>query len=136
MKTFIGISALLAALALPALAFTPGGISGTVQDASGRPAPNVSVAFFRLPLHNVDSAVATVSTDRSGFFSKLVLQPGRYMVTVATGRNLSACAVHDIFDNAVTHVKMTLHDTADCKGARLHAALVNPSIGSSYYLIH
>jgi len=52
MKTFIGMFALLAVLALaglmhPAPAFTSGGISGTILDASGHPVQGAPVSIFR-----------------------------------------------------------------------------------------
>jgi hypothetical protein len=136
MKTLIGIFALLAVMALPAVANAPGGISGTILAPDGQSVANAPVAFFRLPLHNVDAAVATVNTDRNGFFTKVALQPGRYMVAVAVRGNLSACQVEDIYDDAMTRVKMTLQNTTACRGARLHSAMVNPAIGASFYLVH
>jgi 5-hydroxyisourate hydrolase-like protein (transthyretin family) len=136
MKTFIGMVALLAALALPASAFTSGGISGTVLDVDGHPVQGAPVSIFRLPLHRVDQAVATVQTNKDGFFVKLPLDPGRYMVTVAVTGNLAACEVHDVFNDTMTPVKMTLARLAACKGARLHTAMVNRAIGSSFYLVH
>jgi hypothetical protein len=136
MKTFIGIFALLAAMVLPASAFTSGGISGTILDVNGRPVEGAPVAIFRLPLHQVDQAVAIVQTNKNGFFAKLPLENGRYMVTVAMRGNLAACQVEDVFNDTVTPVKMTLQQTTACKGARLHTAMVNPAIGPSFYLVH
>jgi Carboxypeptidase regulatory-like domain len=141
MKTFIGISALLLALVfapmvLPASAFTSGGISGTILDGNGHPVEGAPVSIFRLPLHRVDRAVATVQTNKNGFFAKLPLEPGRYMVTVAVGGNLAACEVQDVFNDTMTPVKMNLQEMAACKGARLHTAMVNSAIGSSFYLMH
>ncbi|HTV93543.1 MAG TPA: carboxypeptidase-like regulatory domain-containing protein [Verrucomicrobiae bacterium] len=142
MKTFIGMFALLAMLVLaglvmhPASAFTSGGLSGTILDASGHPVQGAPVSIFRLPLHRVDRAVATVQTNKNGFFAKLPLEPGRYMLTVAVSGNLAACQVHDVFNDTMTPVKMRLEQMAACKGARLHTAMVNSAIGSSFYLVH
>lgn len=136
MKTFIGMLALLAAMALPASAFASGGINGRIVDQYGHPVQGAPVAIFRLPLHHVDQAVATVMTNKNGFFAKLPLDTGRYMVTVAVSGNLAACEVHDVFNDTMTAVKMTLQHTSACKGARLHTAMVNSAIGSSFYLVH
>lgn len=136
MKTFIGIVALLAAMALPATAFTSGGISGRILDADGHPVEGAPVSIFRLPLHRVDRALATVQTNKNGFFVKLPLDPGRYMITVAVTGNLAACEVRDVFNDTMTPVNMTLAQLAACKGARLHTAMVNRAIGSSFYLVH
>jgi len=58
------------------------------------------------------------------------------MVTVAVSGNLAACQVHDVFNGTMTAVKLTLREMAACKGARLHTAMVNSAIGSSFYLVH
>jgi hypothetical protein len=141
MKTLIGSFAALAAmivvgLVLPASAFSSGGISGTILNVNGQPVQGAPVAIFRLPLHNVDAAVATVQTNKDGFFAKQPLENGRYLVAVAVQGNLAACEVDDVFNDTMTPVKLMLQHTTACKGARLHSALVNPAIGPSFYLVH
>jgi hypothetical protein len=136
MKRLIGILALLALTALPAVAFAPSGIDGRVVDGSGQPVPGTTVAIFRLPLHQVDRAVATVKTDNNGYFVHLALDPGRYMVMATNGTYANDCAIHDVFNDNVTRVRMRLHPGTECRGARMHTALVNGNLTADLYVVH
>ncbi len=137
MRQLLGILSLLVATAIPvAAANGTGGFIGHVYDANGRPLNGAQVAFFRLPLHYVDSAVATVTTDGQGYYSKLALQPGRYMVAVATSHRAGDCRVDDVFDNGVTRENLRVHPGTECSGPRLHTSMVNPAITGDYTLVH
>ena len=137
MKTIIGFMAVLALTALPAFAITgSAGVAGHVLDPDGIPVANVQVAIFRLPLHQVDSAVATVKTDAKGYFVKLPLQPGRYMLDVAVPGTTSACGVHELVDETVTNVTLRLHANAGCMPVHIHASMVNGDLTSDVWIIH
>jgi hypothetical protein len=137
MKTILGFLAVLALMMLPAYAITgDAGVAGHVIAPDGQPVANANVAIFRLPLHNVDKAVATVSTDDKGYFVKLPLQPGRYMIEVAVPGNTAACGVHDLIDETVTHVTMRLAAHSGCSPVRWHSAMVNGDLTSDAYIIH
>lgn len=136
MKRLIGTFVLLASLTLPVCADTPGGISGHVDDAYGHPAAGVPVGFFRMPLHNSDIAVATVTTGRDGFFSDIGLETGRYMVlAMSQGRGFTACAQHDVFTGIITRVRLRLHRGGGCKPARIHSAMVNGDMTADEYIV-
>ena len=137
MKLLIGLLALLAFSPIPVLA-TNGwaGIDGHVVGPDGQPVANATVAIFRLPLHQVDRAVAAVKTNSNGYFLKLALQPGRYMVDVNVPGNVAACAVHDLIDDSVTRVTMRLHAESGCAPVRMHSALVNGSLTGDLYIVH
>jgi hypothetical protein len=137
MKAILGSIALAAMLAVPALAaYSPGGIDGHIVDAGGQPVGGAVVGIFRLPLHRFESAVATVKTNSRGYFSKLPVEPGRYMVMVTNSGYANACAVHDIYNDSVTRVRMTLDAGSTCAGPRMHTALVNGDLTASVYVIH
>lgn len=137
MKTIMGFLAVLALTIVPALAITgDAGVAGHVLAPGGQPVANANVAIFRLPLHQVDKAVATVTTDSNGYFAKLPLQPGRYMLDVAVPGNTSACGVHDLIDESVTHITMRLQAHSGCKPVRMHSSMVNGQLTSDVYIIH
>lgn len=137
MKTIIGFLAVLALTVVPAFAITgDAGVAGHVLAPDGQPVANANVAIFRLPLHQVDKAVATVTTDNNGYFAKLPLQPGRYMLDVAVPGNTAACGVHELIDESVTHVTMRLAAHSGCAPVRIHAAMVNGEVTSDVYIIH
>jgi hypothetical protein len=137
MKTIIGFLGVLALTVLPAFAITgDAGVAGHVVAPDGSPVANANVAIFRLPLHQVDRAVATVSTDNNGYFVKLPLQPGRYMLEVAVPGNTAACGVHDLIDETVTHVTMRLHANSGCAAVRIHSSMVNGNLTSDVYIVH
>jgi len=137
MNKIIGLLAAFALTALPALAISgAAGVAGHVVAPDGRPVANAHVAIFYLPLHQVDKAVATVTTDSSGYFAKEPLQPGRYMLDVTVPGNTSACGVHDLIDDTVTHVTFHLHAHSGCAPVRWHSAMVNGDQTTTAYIIH
>lgn len=137
MKTILGFLAVLALTAMPAFAVTSAaGVSGHIVAPDGRPVPNAQVAIFRLPLHEIDKAVATTSTNANGFFVKIPLQPGRYMIDVAVPGNTSACAVHDLVEDSVTNVTMHLEAHSGCTPVHWHQSMVNGSLTGDVYIVH
>jgi hypothetical protein len=137
MKTILGFLAVLALMAVPALAITgDAGIAGHVFGPDGLPVANASVAVFRLPLHQVDKAVATTTTDSKGYFMKMPLQPGRYMFDVSVPGNTAACAVHDLVDESVTNLTFHLAAHSGCQPVRFHESMVNGNVTSDAWIIH
>ena len=67
-------------LAAVAQSTTDGAISGTVSDVQGAVVPNASVTVRNIGTN----AQQTTTTDASGFFRVLHLQPAAYEVTVTT----------------------------------------------------
>jgi hypothetical protein len=137
MKTILGFLAVLALTVVPAFAITgDAGIAGHVFGPDGTPAANATVAAFRLPLHQVDKAVATTKTDDKGYFMKMPLQPGRYMIDVSLPGNTSACAVHDLVEDAVTNLNFHLAAHSGCAPVRVHESMVNGNLTSDVTIIH
>ncbi|HTX56570.1 MAG TPA: carboxypeptidase-like regulatory domain-containing protein [Candidatus Acidoferrales bacterium] len=137
MKSFIGILALAGMMALPALAVTgTSGVSGRIVDAGGHPVAHAIVGIFRMPLHRIDRAVAAVATDENGYFVKVPLQPGQYMIDVSAGANAEACAVHDLIEDSVEHVTMHVRTGSRCTPVRMHSATVNGNLTSDVYIVH
>jgi hypothetical protein len=135
MKKLVALVALLGFAAVPALAAN-GGISGTLVDEAGRPVAGAPVAIFRMPIRQADTAMATVKTNGRGFFAEIALPPGRYVVSSVASTQSSSCVVDDVFDGAVTRVKLRLGPSSKCSGPRLHSAVVNPALTSDVYVVH
>lgn len=137
MKTILGFLAVLALMVVPAFAITgDGGIAGHVFGPDGQPVANANVGVFRLPLHQVDKAVAVTKTDSKGYFMKMPLQPGRYMFDVSLPGNTSACAVHDVVEDTVTNLAFHLSAHSGCAPVRVHESMVNGNLTSDVYIIH
>ena len=136
MKRIIGLFAFVLLASLPAFAAN-GGIWGRILDDTGKPIPAVPVAVFRMPLHNSELAVSTLTTDRNGYFSHIALTPGRYLVRADINGSAVACSIDDVFDGFNT--RMILHmqpnGTAQCSGPRVHSASINPAMTSDVYII-
>ncbi len=135
MKTLFVAIVALAISALPAFAAN-GGVSGTLLDEAGRPVAGASVAIFRMPISQADMALATVKTDRHGFFSDITLPPGRYLVSSVASAQSSSCVIDDVFDGAVTRFRLRLGPSRLCSGPRLHSAVINPALTADVYIMH
>jgi hypothetical protein len=71
-------ASILTPAALRGQSTTDGAVGGTVYDAAGAVVPNASVV-----VHNVQTnAEVTTTTDSSGFFRVMQLQPGGYDITI------------------------------------------------------
>jgi len=127
--------AVLALTILPAFAANAG-VAGHVIGPGGTPVANAKVAIFRLPLRRVDQAVATLNTDKKGFFVMLPLEPGRYMLDASVPGDLSDCSVHQLVDESVTHVTMRLHARSGCTPLRVHPTMVNGALTADVYIVH
>jgi len=135
MRIVIAAVLALSFATVPALAAN-GGVNGTLLDEAGRPVAGAPVAIFRMPIRQADVAVATVKTDRHGFFAELALPPGRYVVSSVASTHSSSCVIDDVFDGVVTRVKLRLGPSTRCSGPRLHSALINPALTSDVYIVH
>jgi len=137
MRQLCTMLALLIATAMPVLASGgTGGFLGHVYGPDGRPLDGAQVAFFRLPMTNVDRAVAVATTNSKGYYSRMLLQPGRYMVAVATGKNAGDCAVEQAFADGMTRSDLRVHPGTGCRGPKSYASMVNPAITGDYTLVH
>lgn len=136
MKRFVLMTALAAAMALPALADQTGGVSGRVTDLMGHPLANAAVAIYKLPLHQAEAALHTSTTDKTGYFSNITLEPGRYLVTANVQGWTSSCVIDDVFGGNVTRMKISVGvDGQRCSGPRVHSATINPAQTADLYII-
>ncbi len=130
MKTFVAAFVLAALTAVPVLAFTQGGISGHIVDkSSGKALAGVPLEIYRMPIRPGDRAVARLHTNGRGFFVKVPLSTGRYMVAALADGKSFGCVVDDVFQNNVTNFTLGVGgDNTVCTGPRVHAGVVNPNI--------
>lgn len=138
MKALALTLALLAAIALPALAERPAGIVGTIVDLdNGHVLPRAQVQIYRMPIENIAHAAATLTTNPHGFFSTIVLQPGRYLV-VATARGVrSACEISNVYAGVVERIRMAISAKGErCIGRNAHSALLLPGQTADVYIVH
>ena len=130
------MTALAAAMSLPAYADQTGGVAGRVTDLMGHPLANAAVAIYKLPLHQAQLALRTVTTDKGGYFTDITLEPGRYLVTANVMGWTSSCVIDDVFGGNVTRVKISVGaDGQRCQGPRVHSAVINPAQTADVYII-
>ncbi|MGH7736646.1 MAG: carboxypeptidase-like regulatory domain-containing protein [Candidatus Tyrphobacter sp.] len=137
MKQFAFFAAIVGLLVAPAFARDYGGISGVVTDLhTGRPMANVRVLLYRATgTRPGEYAVMYLHTDRRGFFSKMPLQQGRYVVMTRIPGFVDGCAIDDIIggETARVHVRVG-YDAITCSGPRNHPAMINPNGGGDLYI--
>jgi protocatechuate 3,4-dioxygenase beta subunit len=136
MKRFLLMTALAAAMSLPALADQTGGVSGRVTDLMGHPLANTAVSIYKLPVHEGSPAIKSATTDKQGYFTDITLEPGRYLVTANVMGWTSSCVIDDVFGGSVTRMKISVGaDGQRCSGPRVHSAVVNPANTADVYII-
>ncbi len=139
MKYFTMLLALAGLVIAPAIAADQwGGISGRVTDLqTGQPITQASILLYRATnVENGRYQLVRLQTDSRGFFSKLPLEPGRYVVMARVPGQIEGCAVDDIIGGEVSHVRIDVgYKTLTCTGPRFHPALVNPNGGGDLYII-
>ena len=136
MKRILGLFAFVLLASAPALAGY-GSIGGRIVDDAGRPLANVPVAIFALPLHQGEIAASSLTTNRNGYFSKVGVNAGRYLVRADVDGNAVACAVDDVNGGWNTHLVLRVHGSdVACRGHRAHSASVNSSITADEYILH
>lgn len=139
MKALALILGILALVVQPAVAQSPPtGVSGFVVNAeTHKPFVNAQVAIYRMPLGNAATAVSTLNTDKRGFFSNILLEPGRYVVTATANGERTACQTSDIYRGAVARVRIEMSKDRDyCIGKGVTSSLVVPGQGANVYIIH
>lgn len=139
MRALALILGILAAAVVPTLAQNqPTGVDGFVINADTRkPLTKVQVAIFRMPIGNAATAVSTLYTDKHGFFSNVLLEPGRYVITATADGVRTACETSDIFRGAVARVRIEMsRDHEYCIGKGVSSSLVVPGQGANVYIIH
>lgn len=99
---------LVLCLAIPFAAWaqstTEGAVSGTVYDAAGAAIPNATVTIT----NNGTNATQTTTTDASGYFRVIRLQPARYSVTI-TVQGFAAYKATDVVVNVGTTTELAPH---------------------------
>ena len=128
---------MLAAFVAPSAAFadTPGGVRGTVIDATGRPMPGVAVELTSLN----GSERRTLRTDGHGFFGVLGLAPGRYAATVHVVGRGASCSVEDIETGEVRTFRIVVASSAGettCIAQRPSGSIFDPDETADVYRIH
>lgn len=138
---YIGALLALASLGLmnPALANSSwAGISGHVIDLrSGHPIADARVLLYRsTSVTNDRYQVMYLRTNGNGFYSKMPLEPGRYVVMVRVPGRTDGCAVDDLIGGEVARVNVRVgYDRLTCSGPRIHPGMVNPNGGGDLYII-
>lgn len=130
--------ALAGLLVIPALADQPGGLAGTVIDLNtGQPIANATIYYYRSPyLENAPNQIMSLQTDRHGFFSNISLEPGRYIVMARVPGKVQGCAVDDVMNGEIAHVRIEIgRNVVLCSGPRVHPAMVDPNATASLYRI-
>jgi hypothetical protein len=137
MKHLAFVLTLLGLAAAPSAAAGWGGLSGHVVSVRGnRPVANVEVVLYRVTgVTNGHYRVMRVRTNARGFFSKMPLQPGRYVVLSRIPGVVDGCAVDDVIGSETTRVAVRVgYKTLTCSGPRIDPAMINPNAGGDLYI--
>ena len=129
----------LLALTAPAIAQTDlTGVDGYVLSAdTHRPLENAEVAIYRMPMNNAAHAVRTLYTNKKGFFSKIMLEPGRYVITANADGLQAACVTSDLTSGVISRISVEMSkDHEVCVGKNVRSALVVPGQTADVYVIH
>lgn len=137
MKQLAFFLALLGLTAVPAIATDWGGISGHVIDVqSGQPIANADVLLYRttgVTQNRYD--VMHLRTNARGFFSKVSLQQGLYVVLARVPGRVQGCAVDNIVGDEMARVTVKVgYKALLCSGPRYAAAMVNPNAGGDLHI--
>jgi hypothetical protein len=139
MKRLATMLALAGLLGAPALADTNGGgIAGRVVDiTSGQPIAHATILYYRSPyLENGTNRIYEQKTDRHGFFTDITLDPGRYIIMARVPDKVLGCAVDDVQQGEITHVKIEIgRNEIVCSGPRVHPTIVDPNLTADLYRI-
>jgi hypothetical protein len=138
MKALAIALALAGSLIVPALAQQVGGISGTVVDAqTGQPIPHAKLYYYKAPyLEKGPNEIRVMETNSHGFFSNIVLQPGRYVVMARFPNKVEGCAVDDVMSGEVTRLHLVIgRDVLMCSGPSVHPITIDPNTTADVYRI-
>jgi hypothetical protein len=138
MRQILFILALAGSTLAQATASSPwGAISGHVVDANTHaPVGNVELIVYRTTgVRNYDFEIMHLRANASGFFVKMPLEPGRYVVLARVPGRVEGCAVDDIIAGEMSRVTVkTGYRSLTCSGPRIDPALVNPNAGGDLYI--
>lgn len=103
---------------------------------SGRPIANASVLLYRVTgVENWRYHVMRLTANARGFFAKLPLEPGRYVVMARVAGRTDGCAVEDVIGGEMSRVNVKVgYPALTCSGPRYHPAVVNPNSGGDLYI--
>ncbi|HEY9084774.1 MAG TPA: carboxypeptidase-like regulatory domain-containing protein [Candidatus Tyrphobacter sp.] len=138
MKKIGTLLALASLLAAPAIAAQWGGLSGRVTDLqTGQPIANANILLYRASNNwNGPYHLMRLTTNARGFFVKMPLEPGRYVVMARVPGRMEGCAIDDILSSENVRVSIKVgYKTLTCSGPRVHPAIVNPNGGGDLYII-
>ena len=132
----VAAAAALTAFALPSFAQqSTTGMQGYVIDGtSKKPLGGVAVLVQRIPQD--DQRYSTI-TDRRGFFNRLGVEPGRYLVTANVIGHKATCEIDDVDSGIVRRFNIVVDPPSGapyCQGP--HSRLVNGDETTSAYHIH
>lgn len=129
--------ALAGLLAAPAFAAEWGGITGRVTDLqTGLPISNAPILLYRATaVGNGPYQLMRVWTNDRGFFAKLPLEPGRYVVMARVPGRTQGCAIDDIIAGETAHVNIKIgYAMVTCSGPRVHPEVINPGASGDLYI--
>jgi hypothetical protein len=139
MKYLVAILAFAGILVAPAVADSWGGLSGHITDLrTGQPIARATILFYRSTgvTANKPFRLMQMTTNEHGFFSKMPLEPGRYVLMARVPGRVQGCAIDDVIGSETTRVHIVMgYDAVTCSGPRYHPALVNPNSGGDLYII-
>lgn len=131
--------ALAGLLTMPAFADSTGaGLAGRVVDVTtGQPIAHATILYYKAPyLESGENRIYEQKTDRQGFFSDITLEPGRYIVMARVPDKVEGCAVDDVQQGEITHIKIEIgRDHIVCVGPRVHPTTVDPNLTADLYRI-
>ncbi len=137
MKHLATTLALVSFMALPAMADQGGGISGNVTNlTTGQPVVGATILYYRAPYVENVTVPKALQTNGRGYFSDITLEPGRYILMAQVPGKVMGCAVDDVMNGEIAHVKIQMgRDTIVCSGPRVHPTLVDPNATADVYRI-
>jgi hypothetical protein len=117
---------------------TPTGVNGYIVNVdTHRPIAGADVSIYRMPIQALSQPLSTMRSDKHGYFSNILLPPGRYIVMATALDSRSGCEISDLYDGAISRIRIEISSKGEnCVGKNVRTALVMPGQGSSVYIIH
>jgi hypothetical protein len=76
-----------------------------------------------------------VRTNSRGFYSKLPLEPGRYVVMARVPGRVQGCAINDVIGGEIARTNINVgYKDVTCSGPRMHPEIVNPDAVGDLYI--
>jgi hypothetical protein len=114
-----------------------GGISGHVVDVNTHaPIGNSDVIVYRATgVRNYDFRIMHLRANARGFFAKMPLEPGRYVILARMPGRMEGCAVDDVIAGQMSRVTVKVgYKALTCSGPRIDPAIVNANAGGDLYI--